>query len=134
MHRKTFTALRCAVEFAVLSFRFRDSPNSPRTLNTYFLMAKIFLGIALVVMLATAALGFLTKGKVDTLATSLANTKTALTTTESKLTTAKNDLTKTKEELTAATSKIEEKDKEIATQKTQTEELTKKVAEATTAM
>lgn len=97
-------------------------------------MAKILLGIALVVMLATAALGFLAKGNIDKLQTSLSNTKTTLTTTESKLTTTKNDLKKTTEELTAANSKIEEKDKEIVAQKTQAEELTKKVAEATTAM
>ena len=97
-------------------------------------MAKIFLGIALAVMLATAALGFLAKGKIDEIQTLLKNTKQNLATTQTSLKKSTDDLTKTKEDLTAATGKIEEQGKEIATQKGQMDDLNKKIAEATTAM
>ena len=97
-------------------------------------MAKIFLGIALAVMLATAALGFLAKGNADKLQTTLKDANQKLTTTQGKLSLAEGNLKKSQEELTAATGKIEEQGKEIATQKGQMDDLTKKIAEATTAM
>lgn len=97
-------------------------------------MAKILLGIALAVMLATAALGYLAKGNIDKLQGKLADTKGTLTTTLTTLATTKTDLAKTKDDLTAANTKIEEKDKEIATQKGQMDDLNKKIADATTAM
>lgn len=97
-------------------------------------MAKILLGIALAVMLATAALGFLAKQNADKLQTTLSATKSTLTTTQSTLSQTKNDLKTRTDELTAATGKIEEKDKEIATQKGQMDDLNKKITEATTAM
>ncbi len=97
-------------------------------------MAKIFLGIALAVMLATAALGFRAKGNADKLQTTLKDTKQTLTTTQGTLSLTKTELKKSQEELTAATGKIEEQGKEIATQKGQMDDLTKKIAEATTAM
>ena len=97
-------------------------------------MAKIFLGIALAVMLATAALGFLAKGNADKLQTTLKDTKQTLDTTKTNLTKTTAELTKTKDDLTAANGKIEEKDKEIATQKGQMDDLNKKIADATTAM
>ena len=97
-------------------------------------MAKIFLGIALAVMLATAALGFLAKGNADKLQTNLKDANQKLTTTQGKLSLAEGNLKKSQEELTAATGKVEEQGKEIATQKGQMDDLTKKIAEATTAM
>ena len=93
-------------------------------------MAKIFLGIALAVMLATAALGFLAKGNADKLQTTLKDTKQSLTTTQSSLSLAKSDLKKSQDELTAATAKMEEQTKEITTQKGQMDDLTKKIADA----
>ena len=45
-------------------------------------MAKLFIGIALVVMLATAALSFLAKGNIDKLQTSLKDTKAKQATAE----------------------------------------------------
>ena len=97
-------------------------------------MAKIFLGIALAVMLATAALGFLAMGNANKLQTTLKDSKQALTTTQSTLSIAKSDLKKSQEELTAAVAKADEATKEVATQKGQMDDLTKKIAEATTAM
>ena len=97
-------------------------------------MAKILLGIALAVMLATAALGFLAKGNADKLQTTLKDTRQTLATTQTNLTKTTAELNKTKDDLTAANGKIEEKDKEIATQKGQIDDLNKKIAEATTAM
>ena len=97
-------------------------------------MAKIFLGIALAVMLATAALGFLAKGNADKLQTTLKDTKQTLATTQTNLSKTTAELTKTKDDLTAANGKIEEKDKEIATQKGQMDDLNKKIAEAAMAM
>jgi len=97
-------------------------------------MAKILLGIALAVMLATAALGYLAKGNIDRLQTTLFTTKGTLATTQTNLTATKGELKKTQEDLTAANGKIEEKDKEIATQKGKIDGLDKQIAEATTAM
>lgn len=97
-------------------------------------MAKILLGIALAVMLATAALGYLAKGNIDKLQGKLADTKSTLATTQTTLATTKTDLAKTKDDLTAANTKIEEKDKEIATQKGQMDDLNKKIEEATATM
>ena len=97
-------------------------------------MAKILLGIALVIMLATAGLGFVTKGKIDEIKTNLTSTKSSLVRTEGTLTATKGELKKTQEDLTAANGKIEEKEKEIATQKGQMDDLNKKIAEATTSM
>ena len=97
-------------------------------------MAKIFLGIALAVMLATAALGFLAMGQANQLQTKLKSTKGELDTTKSTLRVTEGNLKKTGEELTAANAKSEEQAKEIATQKGQMDDLNKKIAEATTAM
>ena len=97
-------------------------------------MAKIFLGIALAVMLATAALGFLAKGNADKLQTTLKAKSQELDTTKSSLSIAKGNEKKAQEELATANTKVEEQGKEIATQKGQMDDLTKKIAEATTAM
>ncbi len=93
-------------------------------------MAKIFLGIALAVMLATAALGFLAKGNADKLQTTLKATKNSLATAEKNQQKAVADLKARTDELTAATAKVEEKDKEIATQKGAMDDLNKQITAA----
>jgi predicted RNase H-like nuclease (RuvC/YqgF family) len=97
-------------------------------------MAKILLGIALAVMLGTAALGFLAKGNIDKLQSTLASTKSTLVTTQGTLRTTQGELKKTQDDLTAANTKIEEKDKEIATMKGQVDDLTKQITEAKAAL
>ena len=97
-------------------------------------MAKIFLGIALAVMLATAALGFLAMGNANKLQGVLKDTKQTLTTTQSTLSVTKGELKTRTDELATANGKIDEQTKEIATQKGQMDDLNKKIAEATTAM
>ncbi len=97
-------------------------------------MAKILLGIALAVLLATAALGFLAKGNAEKLQGILTTTKQDLGTTRATLAKTKDELKTRTEELTAANAKVDERDKEIANLKGQTDDLNKKVAEATTAM
>ncbi len=134
MHWKKIAALRSAVDFAVLSLH-RDFPRTnldPTHRNPF--MAKIFLGIALAVMLATAALGFLAKSNADKLQTTLKDTKNDLTTTKGTLSLTKTELKKSQDDLTAANTKVAEQEKEIATQKGQMDDLNKKIAEATTAM
>ena len=54
-------------------------------------MAKVFIGIALVFMLATAGIGFVLKGRVDTLQTTLASTKSRVTSAEASAKTAKKE-------------------------------------------
>ena len=52
-------------------------------------MAKVFIGIALVFMLATAGLGFVLKGNIDKLQSALTATKGKITTAEGKARAAK---------------------------------------------
>ena len=93
-------------------------------------MAKILLGIALAVMLATAALGFLAKGNADKLQTTLKDKTTALTSAQSKLVLAEGNLKKAQDELTAANTKVADQEKELATQKAQVDTLTKSIEDA----
>ncbi len=93
-------------------------------------MAKIFLGIALAVMLATAALGFLTQQNATKMANSLKKTTEDLGATKGKLNLTEGNLKKSQDELTAATAKMEEQVKEITTQKGQMDDLTKKIGDA----
>jgi len=71
-------------------------------------MAKLFIGIALALMVATAALGFLAKGNIDKLQSTLKEKAGSLTKAQSDLQTSKNDLKKSNEERDAANSKAEE--------------------------
>jgi hypothetical protein len=108
-------------------------------------MAKLFIGIALVVMLATAALSFLAHGNIDKLQTELRDTKGRIAIAEAAAKAAKSEVDKAQKDakeaqdkasdatgqLAAATAKaetaqkaadeakliIEEKDKEIAAAK-----------------
>src|SRR5262249_15012889 len=68
---------------------------------------------------ATAALAFLAKGKIDTVQSTLKDTKGSLTRTQGDLQTTKNDLKKTTEERDAANTKAEETQKTLDTTKTE---------------
>lgn len=94
-------------------------------------MVKILLGIALAFMVVTAALGFLTKGKIDTMQGVLATTKQNLKTTTTNLANTKTKLEKTEGELVAANEEIKKKGEEIAMQKGMIDEINNKLATAT---
>jgi len=55
-------------------------------------MAKLFLGLAIALMLATAVLGFLAKGKIDTLQSQYKGTKQSLVQTQNSLRNHENTL------------------------------------------
>jgi hypothetical protein len=76
-------------------------------------MAKLFIGIALALMVATAALGFLAKGNIDKLQSTLKEKSSSLTKTQGDLQTSKNDLKKSNEERDAANTKAEETAKNL---------------------
>lgn len=94
-------------------------------------MAKILLGISLAIIIATAALGYMTREKVIALQGDLKETKSTLATTKTTLARTEADLKKTQDELTAAKATIEERDKEITKQKSDIEGLNTKLADAT---
>lgn len=71
-------------------------------------MAKLFLGLALLCMLATAGLGFLAKGKVDVLKSTVIEKGKEVAIEQGKARTALTDLKKAEEERAAATAKAEE--------------------------
>ncbi|MCE9610792.1 MAG: hypothetical protein K8R23_11415 [Chthoniobacter sp.] len=97
-------------------------------------MAKILLGIALAVMLATAALGYLAHTNAEKLQEVLRVTKQDLSTTKTTLAKTKEDLKTRTEELAAAKVTIEDKEKEIASTKGLLDDANKKVAEGAAAM
>ncbi len=97
-------------------------------------MAKLFIGLAVVVMLGAAVLSFLTKASADKLQANLKETRQTLNRTENTLKITKADLEKTKEDLTAANTKIEQQTGEIAGLKKDKDDLTMQVAEAKTAL
>ncbi len=71
-------------------------------------MAKLFIGLALAIMLATAVLGFLAKSNIDKLHSALKGSKAEVAKEQSGVQTAKNDLKKSTEERDAANTKAEE--------------------------
>ena len=94
-------------------------------------MAKLFIGIALLVMLATAALAFLTKGQIDKMKSSFLEAKGAASAAEAKAKAAQGEATKAKEDLTAANTKTEEVTKELGAKTSAMDDVSKKLAEAT---
>jgi len=76
-------------------------------------MAKLFIGIALALMVATAALGFLAKGNIDKLQSTLKEKSGSLNKAQSDLQTSKNDLKKSNEERDASNAKAEETGKAL---------------------
>jgi len=94
-------------------------------------MAKLFIGIALVVMLATAALGFLLKGKVDALQTSRKDAISKISNAEGQAKAAKSEAEKALKETTEAKD-VADKATKVAAEKTkEAEDLKKSVDEKT---
>lgn len=93
-------------------------------------MAKLFLGLAIALMLAAAVLGFLAKGNIEKLQSTLDQTKKTLVRTEGTLRKTEGDLKKTTEDLTAANTKIEGQTTEINGLKKDKDELTTQLATA----
>jgi hypothetical protein len=93
-------------------------------------MAKLFLGLAIIVTLAAAVLGFLGKDKIDKLQGVLKETRQTLARTESTLERTKTDLAKTTEDLTAEKAKVEAQTTEIAGLKKEKEDTVLKLASA----
>ncbi|MHA3770644.1 hypothetical protein ACXR0O_03790 [Verrucomicrobiota bacterium sgz303538] len=89
-------------------------------------MAKILLVISIVITLLTAGLGFMTKTKVDSLQSTLSQTKTDLSSTKSQLDNTKKDLTKTKDDLTAANKQIDDTKQKLTAAETERDEAKKK--------
>lgn len=95
-------------------------------------MAKLFIGIALAVMLATAALGFLAKGNIDKLQSSLTEKKGQIDKAVADQRKAESETKKAQEELTAANTKIEEANKALDDKKKEADDAKKLVDEAKT--
>lgn len=97
-------------------------------------MAKLFVGLAIAVMLAAAVLGFLAKGNIDKLQSVLKETKQTLARTETTLRKTEGELKKTQEELAVANTKIEQQTGEIAGLKKDKDDLGMQLAEAKMAL
>jgi hypothetical protein len=97
-------------------------------------MAKIFIGIALVVTLVTAALGFLTKSNIQGLNDKVEKAKAAENKAEGESRVAKNELKKVQDEAAADKAAVEEKDKEVTAKTAQIEALTKQNNDAKSAL
>ena len=93
-------------------------------------MAKVFIGIALAIMLATAALGFLAKGNIDKLQSVLTETKGSLTREKESVRKAQAEAKKAAEELTVANTKTEETTKQLAAKETELGAMTAQVEAA----
>ena len=93
-------------------------------------MAKLFIGIALVVMLATAALGFLAKSNIDKLQTSLKDTKGRIAAVEGQAKTAKADAEKAQKDAKDAVDKADAATQQLATKAKEADDATKGAAEA----
>jgi hypothetical protein len=96
-------------------------------------MAKIFIGIALVVTLLTAYLGFAAKGNIDKLQVTAKDAVTAKNKAEGEKQVAKTELKKAQDDLAAAKTAVDEKEKEVSAKTAQIDTLTKQVADAKTA-
>ena len=97
-------------------------------------MAKLFIALAIAVMLAAAVLGFLAKGNIDKLQSVLKETKQTLARTETTLRKTEGELKKSQEELAVANTKVEQQTGEIAGLKKDKDDLTMQLAEAKTAL
>ncbi len=93
-------------------------------------MAKLFLGLAIALMLAAAVLGFLAKGNIEKLQSTLDQTKKTLVRTEGTLRKTEGELKDTTEKLTAANTKIDEQTTAINGLKGDKDKLTTELATA----
>ena len=91
-------------------------------------MAKLFIGLAIAVMLGAAVLSFLTKAQADKLQSNLKETKQTLARTETTLRKTEGELKKAQEEIAVANTKIEQQTGEIAGLKKDKEDATVKLA------
>jgi hypothetical protein len=97
-------------------------------------MAKIFLGIAIAVMIATAALGFIARGNIDKLQSTLKQKQDTLTRTEGSLRTAQSAQKAAEEKQGVLETAVEEQKKEVAARRAEIEALNGKLSEATAAV
>jgi len=93
-------------------------------------MAKIFIGISLVLTLLTATLSIMAKGHIEKMKIAWGETKVNLAKGEASLQTAKNDLKKATEDLTLANESAKQSAQAL---ETKTAELTTKIQELTNA-
>jgi len=92
-------------------------------------MAKVFIGIALVFMLATAGIGFMLKGNVDKLQQALTADKGKITAAEGKERAAKADAEKAKKDAEVATEKANTAEQTAAAKTKEAEDATNKAKE-----
>jgi hypothetical protein len=92
-------------------------------------MAKVFIGIALALMLATAALSFLAKGNIDKLQSTLTETKGSRDAAEKKAKAEGERATTAESARDAATAKTEETAKQLADKAKETDDLSKQINE-----
>lgn len=97
-------------------------------------MAKLFIGLAIAVVLGAAVLSFLTKTQADKLQSNLKETKQTLARTETTLRKTEGELKKSQEELVVATAKIEQQTTEITGLKADKEKAVMELAEAKVAL
>ena len=93
-------------------------------------MAKVFVGIAIAVMIATAVVGYLAHGNIVMLQDSLKKTKNELVNTKSTLRKVETDLKETTEKLTAALATVEDQKATIAKQKGEVDKATADLTKA----
>ena len=105
-------------------------PAVPHTTSRKYLMAKVFIGIALALMLATGALGFLAKANIDKLKSTLTETKGSRDAAETKARNEKDRANKAEETATAATAKLDDATKEVAARTKEAEDMKTQAAEA----
>ena len=97
-------------------------------------MAKILLGVSILLTLLTGILGYLTKGKVDDMRENLKTAKQTATTANAKAVKAESELKKVQDELTASNATLADREKEIARQKGEMDEISKKLTTASAAV
>src|SRR4051812_30912599 len=93
-------------------------------------MAKLFIGLAIVAMLAAAVLGFLAKDNIDKLQANLKERRQTIDRLEHSLAKTQAELKKSEEDLALANTKIEQQTAEIATLTKDKADLTMQLAEA----
>lgn len=93
-------------------------------------MAKIFLGLAIALMIATGVVGFLAKGNIDRIQENRKAAEDKATAAASALKKAEGNLKTAQEELVAAKAAVDEQKAEVTKAKSEIEDAVKKAAEA----
>ena len=94
-------------------------------------MAKILLGVSILLTLLTAGLGFMTRGKVNELQNTVSDSKRSLAAANSSANSAKAAQKQAEDKLAAANAQIDEQAKDVARAKTDVDAINKKLADAT---